>query len=153
MCVASHGLANDCCVYAEYKVSASQLEQKCLFLEESAAEVASRMSSLEDEVESSRDREAVAHSQLSKAVSQAERALGERDSLSRLVCVCVCVFVCVCLCVCVRVCLCACVCVLVCMCVLVCVRACVCVCVCVCMCVCVCVRTRNTIALSIYVFS
>jgi DNA repair exonuclease SbcCD ATPase subunit len=69
---------------AEYKVSASQLEQKCLFLEESAAEVASRMSSLEDEVESSRDREAVAHSQLSKAVSQAERALGERDSLSRL---------------------------------------------------------------------
>ena len=132
MCVASHGLANDCCVYAEYKVSASQLEQKCLFLEESAAEVASRMSSLEDEVESSRDREAVAHSQLSKAVSQAERALGERDSLSRLVCVCVCV------CLCVLVCVCACV--LVCMCVCACVHVCACVCACMCVCVCVCVH-------------
>ena len=63
----------------------SQLEQKCVFLEEAAAETNGRISQLEMELESSRDRETMVHAQLSKAVSQAERALGERESLSSLV--------------------------------------------------------------------
>ena len=56
-----------------------------MFLEEAVAESDGRISQLEMELESSRDRETMVHAQLSKAVSQAERALGERESLSSLV--------------------------------------------------------------------
>lgn len=43
------------------------------------------MGKLESELESSRDREVLVNTQLSKAVAQAERMAGERDSLAQIV--------------------------------------------------------------------
>ena len=61
------------------------MEQKCCVLEESHHCTQSEVGKLESELESSRDREVLVNTQLSKAVAQAERMAGERDSLAQIV--------------------------------------------------------------------
>ena len=73
------------CITTGAKVTISRLEQKCSVLEESQHHVQSQVGALEGELEASRDREALANVQLSKAVAQTERMAGERDSLSHIV--------------------------------------------------------------------
>ena len=71
-------------VTADAKATISRLEQKCCVLEESHCHTQSQVGKLEGELESSRDREALVNTQLSKAVAQAERMAGERDGLAQI---------------------------------------------------------------------
>lgn len=84
-CMAKGAVSVTSLVTTGAKVTISRLEQKCSVLEESHRRVQSQVVELEGELEASRDREALVNTQLSKAVAQAERMAGERDSLAQIV--------------------------------------------------------------------